>query len=362
MITDGYKLGGHLVKWALKKKDGRYIEHDCDIHNTITKSCLNNMFEFNGPGSAIGNNKNSNDWCAGNLFVTCSGTNNRYGILNSCALGNGIGTTSVDDIALKNQIGDYTTTKKTGVGWSGYTQIYADNIDKVRIGHIHTINDNFTIKEIGWFNRIYPDGAYSLSARVQLDEFVDVEIGDTFYTVYELVIQFAMPHVVTLPYLGKAIALGRVYGRTPSSNFPLIATDGLGEAIFGSEYSDMQANYPAYTFTCTHQYASFHNMVKYMATDNANVINPAAYLYFTECSKSNITLEPYTQDSFYRDFSFEIPVIGTDVYTFVFNNTIYRLGEYDENDTFVPNPYDGTKALKITMRQRISTDLLTPSA
>ena len=359
MITDGYKLGGHLVKWALKKKDGRCIEHSCDIHNTITKSCLNNMFEFNGPGSSVGGSEA--DYLAVNFWVSSQSLNSsRYGVFNFSALGDGVGITDVNDINLKHKIGDYTSTKKTGRGWCGSTAIIADNIQKLRIGHTHNITDNFTIKEIGWFNRIYPNGEYSLSARVQLDEFVDVEIGDVFYTVYELVVQLAMPHEVTLPYLGKAIATGRVNGRIEGSNFPIINTNGYGYSLYGSPYSDMQAFFPAYTLGSTT--SQFYNMVKYTSSDTDAASNPASQIYFTECSKSNIVLEPYTLNTFFRDFNFEIPALYTTVYSFLFNNTVYRLGEYDENDNFVPNPYDGMKALKITIRQRIGTDLLTPSA
>lgn len=361
MITQTTKLGGRLVKWALKKKDGHYVERNCNVHNTITKACINNMLEFNGPGSHIGSLYGNLDDARGvNLFVTGSGNNGRYGVFNSCALGNGTGETSVNDTDLKNKIGNYTVTK-----WSGYcSSSINSNTNKlyVRIAHIHIITDNFTIKEIGWFNRVYPDGEYSLSSRVQLDEFVDVEVGDTFYTVYELVIQFMMPKDVILPYLGKARALGKLYGANTyyGQNYPSIRSNGVG---LGIDYymSDACPCNPAYCFESNYNISEWGGPIKYCST-NTNIDSLNSSPSLDNAGIISKSVSAYTLDSFYRDMEFSITAPGTTVYAFVCNNTIYRLGEYDENSNFVPNPYDGSKGLKFTIRQRISTDLLTPAA
>lgn len=357
MITQSTKLGGSLIKWALKKKDGRYIERDCNIHNTITKSCLNNLFEFNGPGTSV--TSNINDYNGTNLWVTASGTNGRYGVLNSCALGNGTGETSVNDTQLKNKIGNYTVTK-----WNGYcgsSHSYSDNVLTTRIGHVHTIADNFTIKEIGWFSRVYPDGIYSLSSRVQLDEFVDVEVGDTFYTVYEIRLQFPKPHSITVPKLGKAITLQKLYkyANVTGEVFPWINSSGIGSYPANGGRNDGLLAYPSYVVDAP----SLTSLFWYLTTDNAQVESLSSNPFFTtQTTFIAKSTKSYTLDSFYRDYEISVPAVYVNIYTLCINGCILRLGEYDDNNNFVPNPYYMDKALKFTVRQRISTDLLTPAA
>ena len=356
MICENIKLGGHLVKWVLKKKDGRTYERNCKIHNTITKSCLNNLLEFNGPGSVVPNN--SRDYSGANLWVTASGTNGRYGVFNSCALGNGTGETSVDDTALKNKVGTYTTTK-----WNGYcgsSRSYSDNKLTIRISHVHTITDNFTIKEIGWFNRIYPDGEYSLSARVQLDNFVNVDVGDIFYTVYEIILQFPKPHNITVPILGKAITLQKlyVYSNVSGQIFPWINPNGEGDSPLNGGRNDGLLSFPSYRCDSISDY----NLFSYLTSDSAVVESLNSNPYYTnQNTLIEKSVKTYTLDSFYRDYEISVPALYVNIYTLCINGCILRLGEYDENNNFVPNPYYMDKALKFTLRQRWSTDLLTPA-
>lgn len=365
MICENIKLGGYLVKWALKKKDGRYYERDCKKHNTITKSCLNNILEFNGPGSVVPNN--TNDYYGYNLWwnVGRSGTNTRYGVFNFCALGNGTGETSLDDTALKNKVGDYTTNKWSGQ--YGSSRNTSNNTFSYRLAHVHTITESFTIKEIGWFNRIYPDGVYSLSARVQLDEFVNVEPGDTFYTVYELVLSFPKSHAVNIPILGKAISLQKNAINTGASgNPPCFPTVPISATGFIGPYGGQSCPIilPAYCFGLSDINNTPNYTFNYMTTDNPNVevINQLPSWASYNISPSEVNLHSYTQDSFYRDFELSYTARNVNIYSFVINGCILRLGEYDENNNFVPNPYYMDKALKFTLRQRWSTDLITPAA
>lgn len=365
MICENIKLGGYLVKWALKKKDGRYYERDCKKHNTITKACLNNLLEFNGPNSVVPNN--SNDYAGYNLLWDNgrSGTNTRYGVFNFCALGNGTGGTSLDDTDLKNRVGGYTSTK-----WNGQynsSRNTSNNTFSYRMAHTHTITESFTIKEIGWFNRIYPDGAYSLSARVQLDEFIDVEAGDTFYTVYELVLQFPTSHAVDIPILGKAISLQKNAINTGVSGDPYCFAQ-----IFSSGYGSIGPSgnrtcpiiLPAYCFGLPNITYLNAYVFNYITTDNANVEVISQLPNWDSYGQRpfEVNLHAYTQDTFYRDFELSFAAVNATVYSFVVNGCILRLGEYDENNNFVPNPYYMDKALKFTLRQRWSTDLITPAA
>ena len=365
MIYENTKLGGALVKWVLKKKDGRTYEHNCNIHNTITKSCINNLLEFNGPGSVVSNN--ANDYLGYNLWwnVGRSGTNTRYGVFNFGALGNGTGETYVDDTALKNKVGDYTSTK-----WAGQystSRNTTDNTFTYRMSHVHTITESFTIKEIGWFDRIYPDGIYSLSARVQLDEFIDVETGDTFYTTYELVLKFPTSHEVNIPVLGKAISLQKnainngISGNPPCfSNIPVNTYSTPGPN--GGQSCPIIM--PAYCFGTTPNNINAY-LFNYMTADNPNVeviSQLPSWAASSSIKPFEMNLHSYTQDSFYRDFDLSFSAVNATIYSCVVNGCILRLGEYDENNNFVPNPYYMDKALKFTIRQSYSTDLLSPTA
>ena len=179
----GNKLGGSLIGYAIKHNGTfRKVLFDKPIHNTITKSCLQNLLQWNGSDALCTTDITGNYL---SLFAKSSETSNRYGTFNFSALGNDNTPTTVDDVMLYNQIGSYTSTKMSGDGWCGSTIDGNSAIIRTRISHIHTITDTFTVREIGWFNRIYPDGSYSLSARVVLDKPVNVEPGDEFYSIYQ---------------------------------------------------------------------------------------------------------------------------------------------------------------------------------
>ena len=177
------KLGGCLIGYGLKKKNGEFTKviFDKPIHNTITKHCLNNLLMFNGDNTLPSNNNGHNVANNESIFVKSANTSERYGVFDHCGLGNGTGTTDVNDTELKNLIGEITRTKKSGSGWCGTTIDSASANIKLRISHTHNITNNFTITEIGWFNRIYPSGEFTLSSRVQLDIPITVENGDTFF-------------------------------------------------------------------------------------------------------------------------------------------------------------------------------------
>lgn len=360
MFEKNLKIGGCLIGWALKKKDGRYFKKRFErpIHNTITKSCINNLFEFNGSG---GTPSVSNDLYGANWLVAGSGSNNRYGVINFSALGDGTGDTSVDDVDLKHRVTDYTATKKGGDGFfCGYGYSVNDGYVWSRIAHEHTISNDFTIKEVGWFNRIYPAGAYTMSSRVQLDSPVPVESGDTFYTIYQITFNFVKDaeHVV-LPYFGSAwhVVNGSAYDQNKRL-IPMISTYGYGiETENRAQYAAYAAHAPIYVNNTQFGY--------WGSSYPSNILSPGGLVYnpnpsyFTLNSK---TLKPYVQDSFYRDLEVLIAPPNTPVYVLYLMRDVFRLGDFDENNNFVPNPWDGTKALKFTLRQRISTDLITPTA
>lgn len=364
------KLGGYLVGYGLKKRNGeeKKVIFEKPIHNTITKSCLNNLLKFNGGnGLSLNTTYPGRDMCS--IFVKSmdfNGSSSRYGVFNSCALGNGTGETSVNDTQLKNKIGNYTSTKKTGTGWCGYSVDYQNATVKLRVSHVHTIEENFTIKEIGWFNRIYPDGVYSLSSRIQLDNFIDVESGDEFYSIYEILVSFQDEKKITefsgLNVGGYSVNACAFYSATNVMCFPFISTNGLGGLDVSNNWPVFQINSCWIDFVWTNAPYKVRilksDWTKNKPISKQRVSNILLWDFVYES-----VVHDYIEDSFYRDVEFTIPEsdLGSGVYGIEILGTLYRFGTFDEQDNFTPTPITINSALKITCRQSWSTDLLTPT-
>lgn len=369
------KLGGALIGYGIKKKNGeeKKVIFDKPIHNTITKSCLNNLLTFDGTNATPTTN------FAGNylsLFVKSSEASERYGVFNSAALGDGTGETSVNDTELIHRVTTMTSTKKTGSGWCGSTVVTDDAVLKIRIAHTHTISENFIVKEIGWYNQKWQDTVYSLSARVQLDEGLPVESGDEFYSIYELAIQFQ-----DVERFNDFAGLGGGYKVNGLNlnyydyriGWPMIDTNGLpysGVTHPGGYDFPRPKGFPIWCIGKNLGYGDFQ--YQYICKLNAdwNKLKPfydGAIIYrniITDGSKiSNIVIDDYVQDTFRRDVSFTLSpdFFGSDTYGILINGTLYRFGTFDENDNFTPTPITINSALKITVRQSWSTDLLTPA-
>lgn len=369
------KLGGYLVGYGLKKRNGeeKRVIFDRPIHNTITKSCLNNLLTFDGTNSVPTTDLegNYNSW-----FVKSSQNSQRYGVFNSCCLGDGIGDTSVNDADLKHRVTEQTTTKKNGAGWCGYTIDGANSVIKLRVSHAHSISQDFTIKEIGWYNAISQGGLlnYTLSSRVQLDEFVDVESGDEFYSVYEISIGFQKEEVVNdvnlfgVPYK----KINGLYSPTNWNKFsiPVWGTDCIPYSNGSTSYGD----YPYITICPPYLNKNFFgynniagpNICKVSGgTWNGNIpvyFTNNSYLTFANSYISNIDVKNYEQDSFRRDVEYLLAPGwgGQNEKGICLNGTVYLFGHY-ESGVWVEETVDLSNQLKITNRMSFSTDLLTPA-
>jgi len=383
------KLGGALIGYGLKRNG---VEHrvmfDKPIHNTITKHCLNNLLMFNGGNGLASDNLQGNML---SLLVKSEAASGRYGVFNFSALGSNGSSTSTDDVALKDRKSDYTSTKKGGVGWCGTSIDSANAIMNIRISHKHIISSSFTIREIGWFNRIYPDGEYSLSARVVLDKPLDVEDGDEFYSIYELHVGFQDVEVIDDFFgLGPAIVTNGCFVTNNSSditpNFPAINTSGnpyLNQTawsnpgtyaydmapVYRPPYLTAQGSYTSYGRTTYFPYSFYENAGAIMNffTTNVPKFKPFLYNYIHQrpgVFLSDLSVKPYTIDSFYRDICINVSssAFSSPIYAISFLGSFVRFGSYNENNEFVPRTIQPTNNYRFTIRQSWSTDLLSPTA
>lgn len=372
------KLGGCLIGYGLKKKNGEFTKviFDKPIHNTITKHCLNNLCLYNGISNKIGpaynNSYGYKEWAS--LFVkgkNLNGSSSRYGVFNFCGLGNGTGTTSVDDVNLKNNVGIITDTKKTGQNWCGWNFDNTNAIIKNRVSHIHTITENFTITEIGWFNKIYPDGAFELSSRVELNEPVNVNAGDEFYTIYEIAVQFQFKNIIKNSLFGCDLLQtnGIFYCSFGNGQvFPFPCIDGNGQGVTNNRSGGITGTtnetpndlrYRGFNFPI------FQTPNKlFLFNNNYNKENSFIYNQTLDWTTPNFSenVLDYEIDSFHVDSEFTIAQTAGNFYAIGIYGTLWRFGTFDENDNFTPTPITISNALKITVRQSWSTDLLPPSA
>ena len=359
------KLGGCLIGYGLKKKNGEFTKviFDKPIHNTITKHCLNNLLMFNGDNSIPSSNQLGNYL---SLFIKSSENSERNGVFNACALGNGTGTTAITDTDLKNKVSEPSTIKKTGSGWCGTNIDYDNATIKLRISHIHNITNNFTIKEIGWYNAILNNNVlnYTLSSRIQLDNFIDVENGDEFYSIYEIQVGFqGVENFTDLFGLGSGYEVNALcdytYGNSTYYFFPLINENGIPYINLG--YAERYIQFAII-------WSSYITKVKTIRT-NWNKLKP--FLHNVNVLRDNLSssysvnkINDYIMDSFTRteELILNLNMLGSNVHAIAVNGTLYRFGTFDENDNFTPESITINSALKITVRQSWSTDLLTPSA
>ena len=368
------KLGGYLVGYGIKKRNGSEMKvmFDHPLHNTITKHCLNNILTFDGT-DAVPSSNNENNWMS--LFIKSSGTSERYGVLNYCALGDGTGPSSTDDNDLKHRVTAYTDVKKTGNDWCGTYWDDPNAIVTLRVAHAHTISSSFTVKEIGWYNRFYGTDNYELSARVVLDNPVSLESGDEFYTIYQINWGFqGVERFNDFAGLGPGYTTNAASIQTyRSSNdiwwtfVPYINENGVSTIGSGRDYRNAcvffqppWVNIGYGTRTVTSDWNKNKDILIGSIYSGSNVLsnymNNGSIIY---------TPKPYTTDSFYRDIEITLnpDMIPTgDIYGFVINLTYYRFGTFDVGDNFTPTPVRLNGTLKCTVRQRWATDLLSPSA
>ena len=381
------KLGGYLVGYGITKTNGKTFEVFLDepIHNKITKHMLNNLLTLDGTDSLAQNLSDVQSmWVSG-------GSSSRSGVINYAAYGDGTGETDVDDTDLHNRRSEYTSTKKTG-GY--YCTRKFDNANKklsIRVSYqFNAASDAVSIKELGVFNKYESSGTYALSARVVLDNAIDINTGDVFFFTYQLDIYFEQVGVIT-NFGNSGYDLRYVVNQRPQNNptswtidayndsFPTLR-NGVGNFINGGYVGSgrgVNAKVPIYginvsipnsnnvgvvgkvivplTSAFTFPAGGFTSDVTVNGTETAS-----SYYLLVDANVSH-----YTPDSFYRTVTIDCTNLwadNADVYGFMWNGIVAQFGHYD-GDTFTPDfiHKDTNKTWRFTFRQSWSTDYLQPN-
>lgn len=355
------KLGGCLIGYGIKRNGiERKVLFEKPIHNTMTAACLKNLLTFNGSndlptGNYVGN------WLS--QYTESSLAHDRYGVFNFCALGDGTGDTNFNDIELKHRITDYTSVKKTGSGWYGSTEDRTNAKISYRFSHTHTINSNITVREIGLYNRIYPTGEYTLSSRVLLENPIELQANDEFYSIYELTVSF--------PGIERFYNFGGIAGLNGYSVNSCFVDWGTWYGII--KYDNANSAYPyndGYTqrgsiikpiFLFNQGLGNEWHTYSCFAT-SSNWDKQIAPIYFGDTPSRiifdsyiiNLQIKDYTAGNNYRDATFDVApaaFLGKNITGIIIGNTYYRFGDFDSSDNFTPRSVQISNGFRFTYRQ-----------
>lgn len=384
------KLGGKLTKCGVVRNGCEIDLKINPVHNTITKSCLNNLLKWNGTNSLPDGTNNLRE--VASLWCSNQTGNTRTGVFNYCAFGDGTAPTSVNDTELKNKISGYTSAKKTSSGDCGVYHVSGDYSFIVRITHkFSAASQNCQIKEIGWFNKVEPNGEYTLSSRVVLDYPIDINTGDVFYCSYEITVTVDEPSIYSfngiqgITHIRKCSSLYAKASQFTNDNtdfpFPFLRTNGTGCAYFsGTTCYGSEIWNPVWA--CNVSWganaqrtgrALFYlddNFLYSELNKNKNIWNSGNYTSttFTSCFNGikQFDVDNYTEDSFRRYCTVTVDsswATNKLIYSFIFAGEEFTLGTM-QDETFVPTPYGklDDKEWILRFRQSWSTDLLTPAA
>lgn len=376
MVNDSMKLGGYLVGYGISHNNKKKFEKwlDKPKHNTITKYMLNGLLQYNGDNTCYSLINNGNYVNA--AFIRCSSSNiTRTGVINYGAYGTGTGTTKVSDTDLKNRVSDFSTNRVCykDVSNTYYNGTYCDTTTRTHKYRIATnfgqVSQSVTVTEVGLFHRIEPDGSYYMTARVELDEPITLEEGDSFYFIYEIHIKFSDESFIKIPSINMyARKINNIYStdknywslNNNSSGYNRISYSNNNIYGYGSD-SSYGGKRPVYAIPSS--IAIYTSSQQFNGNFNASSSSVTSYNYNT----FSYTIEDYVVDSFQRDYNIELYphfAPNKDIYALVVNGEAYQFGDYNEQTgVFTPRPWhkNDNVSVKMKFRQSWSTDLLTPA-
>lgn len=376
MVNDSMKLGGYLVGYGVSHNNKKKFEKwlDKPKHNTVTKYMLNGLLQYNGDNTVYADSGNR---ChAVFTSIEPSQTYVRTGVINYGAYGTGTGTTKVSDTDLKNRVSDFSSNRicYNDISNTYYNGFYCDTTTRTHKYRIATnfgeVSQSVTITEVGLFHRIEPDGSYYMTARVELDEPITLEEGDSFYFIYEIHVKFSDESFIKIPSINMYVRkINNIYSSS-INNWSLNSNIATGFNRIVTNYSKI-LNYgsgtgygnkmPAYLipntlFVYTSPSKKFDGNLRSDSSDISYSNNTFSY-----------TIEDYVVDSFQRDYNVELYphfAPNKDIYALAINGEAYQFGDYNEQTgVFTPRPWhkNDNVSVKMKFRQSWSTDLLTPA-
>ena len=377
MVNDSMKLGGYLVGYGISHNNKKKFEKwlDKPKHNTITKYMLNGLLQYNGDNTVYNNN---NGYWHNSVFIKGEGNAQTYvrtGVINYGAYGTGTGTTKVSDTDLKNRVSDFSTNRVcyNDAYSTYYNGFYCDTTTRTHKYRIATnfgeVSQSVTITEVGLFHRIEPDGSYYMTARVELDEPITLEEGDSFYFIYEIHIKFSDENFIKIPSINMyARKINNLYAS--DINTWSLNNNGTGFSRI-SKYGDSILNFGSATGYGNKMPAYLIPYTMFIYTSSSKKFDgnfrPPNYDSSYGTNTFSYTIEDYVVDSFQRDYNIELYphfAPNKDIYALVINGEAYQFGDYNEQTgVFTPRPWhkNDNVSVKMKFRQSWSTDLLTPA-
>lgn len=209
-----------------------------------------------------------------------------------------------------------------------------------------------------------------MTARVELDEPITLEEGDSFYFIYEIHIKFSDESFIKIPSINMyARKINNLYAsdinnwslNNNGTGFSRISRVGSSILNYGSlpGYGNKMSAYliPYIMFIYTSSSVKFDGNFRSSGSGTTSYSN----------NTFSYTIEDYVVDSFQRDYNIELYphfAPNKDIYALVVNGEAYQFGDYNEQTgVFTPRPWhkNDNVSVKMKFRQSWSTDLLTPA-
>ena len=406
-------LHGLVVGLGKIRKDGSKEFHwlDKPIHNRIVQGGIDYLLTYNGSNSNYYNMSNNNGPnCVYNPWRRMlnggeSSTCPYNGALQYMAIGTGSTATKFIDTALVAQVGGYSETPAySTVPYNGFMVETRDTKTlHLRITLQSVAVENVTtVREVGWFGKIYGQSVYPMFSRVVLPTPVELAAGEILIVCYQLNVtlgwdEYELSSSLLSGLLDSDGNQLRAYSKRLVNNFLtnnslgnwlsssaanndripeyIIAGNGSGSysnststSLYSNSALDMTNSNQWYKYVMmppfvrqTFAYSSDANsygrpswcLLYNISGNNVEPI-PSATMVIPE-SKYNSTIGSYTIEDHvsgtnYRDItvtadpSWPNMASGyTDVYAIIYNGMVIKFGHYDNadpsNPVWVPKPW-----------------------
>lgn len=407
-------LHGLVVGLGVQHKDGSkdFKWLDKPIHNRIVQSGIDYLLTFNGSNSNYydmvnynGPNCIYNPWrrmLNGGESSTCS----YNGALQYMAIGTDGTATEFTNTALGSQVGGYSETPAySTVPYNGF-MVETRNTKTLHLRitlQSVAVENATTVREVGWFGKIYGQSVYPMFSRVVLPAPVELAAGEMLIVCYQLNVtlgwdEYELSSSLLSGFLDSDGNQVRAYSKRIVNNFmtdanigkwlsstygggsttmPEYIISGNGSGSYNNSTSTNLYSNSALNTTDNSQWYKYVMMppfvrqtfayntdansygrpswcLLYNISGNNVEPNPSATMVDPD-SKYNSTIGSYTiadheSGTNYRDISVTVepswPNMDygyTDVYAVIYNGIVIKFGHYDTTDpsnpVWVPKPW-----------------------